>query len=473
MADRYWVGGSGVWDSSSTANWSATSGGASGASAPTSVDDVIFNASSGGVGINSTFIAKLNAVSCKSLTMANFAATFNSSGTGDLTVFGSVSVTSATAFGNPSWSNTGANLIIDVSSPSILNIQPRFYGNVNLIANSSSITLTGDLTIGNISLGSGGVLTLVSGTFDAANYNVNSGRLNNNSGITRTLTMGSGVWDFWGFSGGVWNTTTTNLTFNVGTSTISFTGIAAFTFTRIFNGAGLTYYNLNLSAGQNPTIINGGNTFNAINCTPSTGHEIQFQIGTTTTVNIFNVNPTASAVLIRSTTYGTQATLSKASGSVNVSRVQIQDSNATGGAVWSATNSVNNGNNTGWLFPNYAHTAAITERFRPADTTGGVRTAYAAIVEPILSDYNTESVVVTFTAAISEGLTVNDVNDKDFASYAEVTESITLADVKDGVKVHNATAVEPANVADVAECFGFGTIDNTQDVVWVQVDNRQ
>jgi fibronectin-binding autotransporter adhesin len=44
MADRYWVGGSGSW--SSTAKWSATSGGASGASVPTASDNAIFDANS-------------------------------------------------------------------------------------------------------------------------------------------------------------------------------------------------------------------------------------------------------------------------------------------------------------------------------------------------------------------------------------------------------------------------------------------
>jgi hypothetical protein len=45
MADRYWVGGSGSW--SSTTKWSATSGGASGASVPTASDNAIFDANSG------------------------------------------------------------------------------------------------------------------------------------------------------------------------------------------------------------------------------------------------------------------------------------------------------------------------------------------------------------------------------------------------------------------------------------------
>lgn len=46
MAARYWVGGAGNW--SSTTKWSTSSGGASGASVPTSADDVIFDANSGG-----------------------------------------------------------------------------------------------------------------------------------------------------------------------------------------------------------------------------------------------------------------------------------------------------------------------------------------------------------------------------------------------------------------------------------------
>lgn len=47
MANRFWVGGAGTWDSTSTANWSATSGGAAGASAPVAVDSVFFDANSG------------------------------------------------------------------------------------------------------------------------------------------------------------------------------------------------------------------------------------------------------------------------------------------------------------------------------------------------------------------------------------------------------------------------------------------
>jgi hypothetical protein len=62
-------------------------------------------------------------------------------------------------------------------------------------------------------------------------------------------------------------------------------------------------------------------------------------------------------VVLSSTTAGTQATLSKASGTVSVNYVKIQDSIATGGATWLAqtTNgNIDNGNNTGWIFGAYS-----------------------------------------------------------------------------------------------------------------------
>lgn len=44
MANRFWVGGAGTWDATSTTHWSATTGGGAGASAPTSSDAAIFDA---------------------------------------------------------------------------------------------------------------------------------------------------------------------------------------------------------------------------------------------------------------------------------------------------------------------------------------------------------------------------------------------------------------------------------------------
>lgn len=47
MANRFWVGGNGTWNTTNTTNWSTTSGGAGGASVPTNSDIPIFDANSG------------------------------------------------------------------------------------------------------------------------------------------------------------------------------------------------------------------------------------------------------------------------------------------------------------------------------------------------------------------------------------------------------------------------------------------
>lgn len=83
MASRYWVGGTGIWDNASTSNWSTTSGGASGASAPVVGDNVFFDASSG----TGTVTVQANA--------ATTAATLNSA---NITLFLGANLTIAGSF---------------------------------------------------------------------------------------------------------------------------------------------------------------------------------------------------------------------------------------------------------------------------------------------------------------------------------------------------------------------------------------
>jgi hypothetical protein len=85
-----------------------------------------------------------------------------------------------------------------------------------------------------------------------------------------------------------------------------------------------------------------------------TNGTLQLKSGTTNTVGSFATSGTNQKFL-SATTPGTQATLSQASGTVSVSYLTIQDSNATGGAVFQAFTSnlnVDAGNNTGWKFSN-------------------------------------------------------------------------------------------------------------------------
>jgi hypothetical protein len=83
-----------------------------------------------------------------------------------------------------------------------------------------------------------------------------------------------------------------------------------------------------------------------------TNGTLKLAAGTTSTVGSFVTSGTNQKFL-QSSTDGTQATISDASGTNSVSYLTIQDSNATGGAIFQAFTSNQNvdaGNNTGWVF---------------------------------------------------------------------------------------------------------------------------
>jgi len=81
---------------------------------------------------------------------------------------------------------------------------------------------------------------------------------------------------------------------------------------------------------------------------------ITFPASTITTVSAFSVSGTSgNQITLNSSTPGTRATLSDASGVNSVSFCTIQDLNVTGGATWNAFTSAGNvddGNNIGWDF---------------------------------------------------------------------------------------------------------------------------
>ena len=90
---------------------------------------------------------------------------------------------------------------------------------------------------------------------------------------------------------------------------------------------------------------------------------VKFKAGTTNTSDTFAFSGTSAVgrqIFIQSTTPGVQYTLSQPSGTVNAAFMNIQDSNAAGGAAWNAYvdfENIDDGNNDGWNFslsPPYA-----------------------------------------------------------------------------------------------------------------------
>lgn len=160
MANRYWVGGTGDWNSANTANWSSTSGGSGGASVPTSSDDVFFDSNSGGgdVGIGGQVV--FGDVFAGSLTINNFAGTFITYGY-DVRVSGAATISS-------SGGNVSGLRIEFNSGGGSFNPNGRAIDRVTVSHTSGVVTLPSSLTAGLILLypgGTGSISRPSSGTF--------------------------------------------------------------------------------------------------------------------------------------------------------------------------------------------------------------------------------------------------------------------------------------------------------------------
>jgi hypothetical protein len=168
---------------------------------------------------------------------------------------------------------------------------------------------------------------------------------------TKNITFNGGSLVITASGGQPFNNTNSSgfsTTAGTGTGTISMTGGG--TNTKTFIGGNSTFNcTLNLGgAGTGALTITGNNTFNNITNTaqPVT---ILFTAGTTTTFNNFNLNGTAGNPITIGSATAASHTLSKSSGTVSVNYLSISRSTATGGATWTAANSTDGGNNTGWI----------------------------------------------------------------------------------------------------------------------------
>jgi len=217
VASRFWVGGTGTWDSSTTTNWSATSGGAGGASVPGASDDVTFDASSGGGTVTPNYNMTVTSITMGAFTgTLDFSAnnksptmsTFDFSGTGVRTL--NMGTGTFTITGSSACFNGGVNT------------------NLTFLGGSCTIILTySGASSRNISLGGGPTLGTVYVTGGSGIFNFSSSYLN-------------GDLDFTGFVG----------LFQMGGSGISLLG--------------------NLTLGTGMTITSGGGSFSLNATTPKT-----------------------------------------------------------------------------------------------------------------------------------------------------------------------------------------------------------
>ena len=329
MADRYWVGGAGTWDATTTTNWSATSGGAGGASAPTSVDNVFFNSLSNATAYAVT--VGTNAVA-QDITIAGPAS-------------GSVTITlGATAILNcfSNWNNAASGVVFATTSNSEIRFSAPATGKT-IITNNVAITNANFIfttTLGGWTFGTAVTCNGIfvnAGTFNTGNYALTINSIQRAGTAVASATLGSSAIACSGTTPIALNAT--NFTLNAGTSTIT-CSTAGPTFT----GAGLTYYNVTFSStATGTTTINGANTFNVLTQAAQAAAGLRFvTLSDNQTIGTLTLSAGASAVtrtFVRSSAIGTQRTLTVATLTA-ISDVDFRDIVAAGASAaspWTGT----------------------------------------------------------------------------------------------------------------------------------------
>jgi hypothetical protein len=329
MPDRFWRGGTANWDGTAGTKWASTVGGAGGASVPTSADDGFFDATSGAV----TCTINSGNTGAKSITCTGFTGTLTS--VADITVSGNITFVSGMTL---SLTNT-----ITVNSTATLISGGKSY--FNLTINGAGITVTlGDALSASLTL------TVTSGTFTTNNYNVTCAVFNSNVSNTRTINLGSSTITL-SSAVSLNIATTTNLTFNAGTSLINVTSATA-----TFNGGGLTFYDVNFTSTTANVRQLAGNVVNTFNNLTLTASATGLSILNLTANQVINGTFTcsgSSAIArgqVRSSVIGTVRTLTV--GTLSATDCDFRDITIAGAAAGtSPTRAGDCGGNTGITFP--------------------------------------------------------------------------------------------------------------------------
>ncbi len=349
LGTRYWVGGTGTWDNSTTTHWAQSSGGTAGVSPPLT-QPVFIDGSSGG----GTVTLGAN-IACGNLTTTGFSGTLAQS-TFTLTLTGNMTLSALTYSGSGALSLTG-NLTLNsgmtLSYAGAITFASTATGKTITTAGKTILSVVtfngvgGGWTLQDTFTCTGASITLTNGSLNLGNQNVSVPIFSSSNSNTRVLTMGSGTITLTG-TGTVWDTgTSLGMTLTANTSMINLTNSSASA--KTFAGGNLTYRNLTLTSGSTGTYtISGENTFNNFYFTGSgTGtltisgnntyvdfkidtppHTVLFGAGKRQSVQTFTVSGTAgNLITLHSTVNGTQWFLYKSiAGNIVCDYLSLKDS---------------------------------------------------------------------------------------------------------------------------------------------------
>ena len=266
---RYWVATSGgSW--SNLNSWSATSGGASGATVPLIHDTVVFDANS----ITSTGrTISVNASKIgKDLDMSGIlhSPTFATALFIPHDIYGSITLGPGLGAAQIGFRIAGqGGVSIDLAGVGLSG-----HPGITIDCNPGTVTLGSDFS----STGSAAGIDILSGTFDTNDFNMSIRRLTMNGTFTRALNLRSSFVTLLDIAIGntdVWSIAGSNYTFTPGTSTIKITDTSKSD--KIMTGSGVTYNNVWVACAPTSIRINNTSTYNQLRVDP--GATVIFGVG--------------------------------------------------------------------------------------------------------------------------------------------------------------------------------------------------
>ena len=467
MADRYWRGGSGTWNTSSTTNWSTSSGGSGGASVPTATDNVIFDQA------GSYTVALSGALTCLDFTVSAGTVTFSSTGTP--TISGSMSLVSGTV-----WSGTGAiTFNATTTGKTITTNGTTINGSITLngvggewslgseltVSSSDTTTLTnGSLLLNGFDLTTGSFISTNTNTrsiaFGTNNINLTSVAFSANplqmataTGFTYTgsggfyvpVSSGNARAFSFGSSAGGSSSNAPNLTFTTDTSNIGFNSDSWFN-NLDFGTTSSTVNSTTINLVNNLTLSSSG-TYTSLRVNIQGSGTITYNGRSSSAVTLFSGSPTIADTITCTTFTINGPTYNFTSGTINPSTSFVVTS---GGFTY-------NGGTLGAV-PTFTHTAGtVTFNYSYSLTVTGTYTLTAGTL--ILADG------VTLTTGIFSSSNAN-TRSIQFGSASagniQLTHTTAATTVLSMSTLTNFTYTGPGGFTvddmSVARSFGCGSI---------------
>lgn len=359
MANRFWIGGSGNWNS--TAHWSATSGGAGGVSVPGSSDDVFIDTNS----ISGSTIINLNvAASCRDLTISDMSSIGVSIGTnpGNANLF---SIYGSLTNNNKSYTAIYSDIAFKATSTG---------KTIDLGVDNEQGIIVATTSAGILFDGVGGAWTLLhefyiygyiylkNGSLDLNGNLIITQGFNSSYSSTRSLIFNGGQFDIVDSPGGFdligWDVgDATNLTLGMSDGLINISCFSVLS-SPSFNGGGLTYNSVIFSLGVTDSALTvfSSNTFAVLLLTSSQSASnivFYFDSATTqTTSGYISMQGASDSILkLRSGGEGEPGYFLYSTSSPEIQYVDAQDCFAQGTIPFvDFPGGVDSGGNTNWIF---------------------------------------------------------------------------------------------------------------------------